>query len=222
VNWFEVWAALDTKDSVAVWDELKLSDDLLATVAIENYLPNTSPASKVIKDKIGSDDGLKFALYVGTLDSRLGSLLAGKATLMQKLNTYEDKARDFALPFVFQAAIIPLYFLRNTRTRSFTQTRNVWFSMQATWLLVGIPVLVIGAFVPFGHTSASLAVAFIDLAYIVTLTVYHYKGFHFTHGTGILRFGFSLVLGLTIILLIATGLEVLFDALATRFGHYLS
>jgi hypothetical protein len=141
VNWFDVWTALDTKDSVAVWEDLKLPDDLLETVYLENYMPNTSPASRVIKDKVGSDDGLKFALYVGAIDSRLGSLLAAQATLQQKINAYEDKARTFALPFVFQAAIVPLYFLGNTLKRSFTQTRNVWFSMQATWFLAGIPVL---------------------------------------------------------------------------------
>ena len=102
MNWFDVWSALDSKDSLSVWDDLKLSGDLLATVAIENYLPNASPASKVIKDKIGSDDGLKFALYVGTIDSQLGSILAAKANLMEKLNTYEDKADNitsFIIPF---------------------------------------------------------------------------------------------------------------------------
>src|SRR5258708_12161104 len=31
VNWFEVWTALDVKDSVAVWNDMKLSDDLLET-----------------------------------------------------------------------------------------------------------------------------------------------------------------------------------------------
>jgi hypothetical protein len=222
VNWFDVWTALDAKDSAAVWDDLKLPDDLLETVYIENYVPNTSPASKVIKDKVGSDDGLKFALYVGNIDSRLGSLLAAKATLMQKINAYEEKVRDFALPFILQAAIIPLYFLGNTRKKSFTQTRNVWVTMQATWFLVGIPVLVIGAFVPFGHTSASLVVAFIDFAYLIALTVYHFKGFRFTHGTGIFRFGFSLLLGFTVIVLIDVGLAYLLDALATRFGHYLA
>lgn len=185
-------------------------------------MPNTSPASNVIKDKVGSVDGLKFALYVGTLDNRLGSLLAAKATLLQKLNSYEDKATDFALPFIFQATIIPLYFLGNIRKKSFTQTRNVWFSMQATWLLAGIPILVMGALVPFGHTSASLVVAFIDFVYLIALTVYHFKGFHFTHGTGILRYGFSLLLGLMIIVLSAIGLEYLLDFLATRFGHYVA
>jgi hypothetical protein len=220
VNWFDVLTALDTKDSCAVWEDLKLPDNLLEIVYLEKYWPNTSPASKVIKDKVGSDDGLKFALYVGTLDTRLGSLLAAKATLMQKLNSCEDKVRDFASPFIFQATIIPLYFLGNTRKKSFTQTRNVWFSMQGTWLLAGTPVLVMGAFVPFGHTSASLVVAFIDFAYLIALTVYHFKGFHFTHGTGIVRYTFSLLLGFTIIVLIGTGLEYLLDLLATRFGHY--
>jgi hypothetical protein len=187
---------------------------------LKRYMPNTSPASRVIKDKVGSDDGLKLALYVGAIDSRLGSLLAAQATLQQKINAYEDKARTFALPFVFQAAIVPLYFLGNTLKRSFTQTRNVWFSIQATWFLAGIPVLLIGAFVPFGHTSASLVVASIDFAYLIALTVYHFNGFHFTHGTGILRFGSSLLLGFTVIILIAVGVEYLLDVLATRFGHY--
>lgn len=29
VNWFDVWTALDPNDSVAVWEDLKLPDDLL-------------------------------------------------------------------------------------------------------------------------------------------------------------------------------------------------
>jgi hypothetical protein len=94
--------------------------------------------------------------------------------------------------------------------------------MQATWLLAGIPVLVMGALVPFGHTSASLVVAFIDLTYQIAFTVYHSKGFYFTHGTGILRYGFSLLLGFIIIVVIGGGLEYLLDLLATRFGHYLA
>jgi hypothetical protein len=159
---------------------------------------------------------------VGTLDTRLGSLLARTATLMQKLNNYEDKATDLGLPFIFQTAIIPLYFFGNPRKKSFTQTRNVWFSMQATWLLAGIPVLGLGILVPFGHTSASLIVALIDFAYLIISSVYHFKGFRFTHGIGISRYCFCLLLGLIVIVVVAGGFEYLLDTLATRFGHYLA
>lgn len=222
VRWFDVWTTLDAKDALSVWDNLKLPLGLLDTIVIENYLPNTSPASKAIKDKIGSDDGLKFALYVGTFDSRLGSILAAKAVSMQKLNTYEDKARDFALPFIFQAAIIPLFFLGNTRKKSFTQTSNVWFAMQATWLFVGSLLVVLGGIVSFGHNSSSLAIALFDLLYLISSSVYHYRGFHFTHGTGKLRFASSLVLGFVIIVLLTIGLELLLDSIGARLEHYLA
>lgn len=160
VKWSDVWFELSPEQVATVSVDLTIPPQALEeALKLEPLIPGTSSASRIVRDRVGSDGADDVAAFLTGIDQPIGELFRKHAKRLQFENRITDAVFALCTPILAGLYCAPLYWCANPLKRTFRQTFDVWLCVEGGLLVFGAFFISIGRLVPYGHTLGSLLFA---------------------------------------------------------------